>query len=379
MKLEGVEIFQAGLWPGHNAKHISVDDLDDIVSAFDALRLGGRVPLKLTHEGPDEERSAIHGDGSWDASKSLAMGWVTRVWRDGKKLMADFDVPQKVFKLIHEGYLKFVSIEMIPNVQAFNRVLPWVLDAVALLGADQPAVGVLKDLQALTMRARRLAFKSGGKPVTFRRDIQSEDTGMDKAELEALLAKRDQENAAKFTAMEARVKAAEDAAAAANTARLAAEKAAKEAATKAKRAQIDALFEASVKAKEQGGDFIEPKVREQYAKFSRYDKDDAACDTVELKDVEAYIKDNLQKGDPKLRMGRKSGETQTGVEDEDISGLPPDVQVHKLSMKWCRERNISAVDPVNLANGGSAVLRDPKNKELAAKFQRLHIEGGKSA
>lgn len=378
MLLKGAEIFATGTWPGSRRIEVTVEDLDGIVDSFNALRLAGRVPLKLTHDGPDRDRSAIYGDGDFDASKHLAMGWVQRVWRDGVKLMADLDVPDKVYKLIKDGFLKFVSVELLPDVQAFNRVLPWVLDGVALLGSDNPAVGVLRDLQALTMRARRAAFRAGGPAVAFRRDIKTEGDIMDKAELEALLKKRDDENAAKFGAMEARVKAAEDAATKANEARVAAEKAAKDQALKAKRGQIDALFEASIKAKDQGGDYIEPRVREQYAKFSRYDKDDVACEAVEIKDVEAYIKDNLQKGDPKLRASAKTG-TQVGEGDEDISGLSPDAQVHKLSLRFCRERNISGTDAANLALAGSAVLRDPKNKELAAKFQRLHMDGGKAA
>lgn len=198
---------------------------------------------------------------------------------------------------------------------------------------------------------------------------------MTKEEVEALLKAEREASKLQFGALETRLKTAEDAAVAANKRADEAEKARKQDALKDKRAAIVALFEVAIKAKDSGSDFIEPAVREQYAKFSRYDKDDAACEAVELKDVETYIKDNLKKGDPKL----KAAATRQG-ESDDISGLPPDVQVHKLSLKWCRERNLNGTDPTALATAGSAVLRDPANKDLAAKFQRLHItEGGKAA
>lgn len=138
-RLDNAEIFAAGKW---NNMAFSEDDLDSIVRSFDALNLGGRVPLKLGHEGPDARKNP---------ETQYAMGWVRRVWKEGKKIMADLDVPAEVYKRIKEGYLKFVSVELLKDVRASTRTIPWVLDAVALLGSDQPAVGTLKDLQALTM------------------------------------------------------------------------------------------------------------------------------------------------------------------------------------------------------------------------------------
>jgi hypothetical protein len=39
---------------------------------------------------------------------------------------------------------------LLKDVQADTRKIPWVLDAVALLGATQPAIGILRSLQRQT-------------------------------------------------------------------------------------------------------------------------------------------------------------------------------------------------------------------------------------
>lgn len=368
MILRGAEIFTVGTWPGSVRVTLDEEDLDGIVSAFDALNLAGRVPLKLTHEGPDQERSAINGDGGWNPAKSLAMGWVQRVWRDGKKLMADLDVPEKVHKLIKQGFLKFVSVELLRQVQAFNRVIPWVLDAVALLGADQPAVGILSDLQALTL-ARRAPVRLGrhGDRVTLRRGSQSEDSDMNEEDVKKLLAKQQEDNDAKFAALTSKLTASEKRAEDAEKARADEAKARKADATKFKRESIDALFNRGIADKA-----IDPKVREQFAKFSRYDKDDAACDAVDVKDVEAYIKENSKPVKASAKVG-----TETGGDDADVSKLSIDRQVEHHALKWCRDHNVDGTDPANLANAGVAVLR--ADKDLAAKYQRLHVKGGEAA
>lgn len=122
------------------------------------LELSGHVPLKLGHEGPDARD---------EPGSQFALGWVKRVYREGKKLLADMDVPEKVANWIREGFLRFVSIELLRDVKANTREIPWVLDAVALLGADQPAVGILKQL-SLTM-ARSTALQCRER-VAFSRD-----------------------------------------------------------------------------------------------------------------------------------------------------------------------------------------------------------------
>jgi hypothetical protein len=165
-ELRDVEIFAEGTW---NGVSFTDADLDRIVSSFDALDLAGRVPLKLGHDGKDARTDS-----------APALGWVTRVRRAGGKLLADFsDIHDTVYDAIRGGLYRNVSVELLRDVQADTRRIPWVLDAVALLGAAQPAVGILKDLQSLTMTARptyaageRLTFtmpeRGGGDPADVR-------------------------------------------------------------------------------------------------------------------------------------------------------------------------------------------------------------------
>src|SRR6185295_13965454 len=153
--LKGQEVFAEGIW---NGIEFSSADLDSIIKSFDALDLGGHIPLKLGHEGPDPRDTP---------ETQFALGWVTRIYREGRKLLADFNVPEKVANWIRDGMLKFVSVELLRDVKADTREIPWVLDAVALLGADQPAVGILKSL-SLTM-ARSTALQCRER-VAFSRD-----------------------------------------------------------------------------------------------------------------------------------------------------------------------------------------------------------------
>lgn len=363
--IRGAEIFAAGTWPASRTITLNENEIQGIVDAFEALRMHGRVPLKLTHDGPDQRAE------DFDPTKSLAMGWVRRIWRDGKKLMADIDVPEKVYKLIKEGYLKFVSVELWQDVRAFNRVIPWVLDAVALLGADQPAVGILSDLQALTLQRRRCEFTSGTR-VAFKRGDSTEGNEMDEKQIQELLKKQREESDAAMAKLTARLDAADKRAEAAEKERDEAAKKHKADTVKAKRGQIDSLFNAAIEAKAKGGDFIEPAVREQFAKFSRYDKDDAATEAVEIKDVEAYIKDNAKKG----TKVAAAATTKEGDSEVDYSKMTPDAELLARSRIRCKANGGDPSKADDLLKASKEELRS--NKELADKYKRLHM-GGKAA
>jgi hypothetical protein len=136
--LTGAEVFAAGT---HNGMTFSESDLDAIVSAFDKLNSAGRVPLKFGH---NDEQPMTDG--------KPALGWVERLWRNGKKLFADFTgMPTVVHDAVKAGRYKFISIELLQDVDRNGDRYPWVLSAAALLGADIPAVNGLGDLQALCM------------------------------------------------------------------------------------------------------------------------------------------------------------------------------------------------------------------------------------
>ena len=195
--LKGAEILKKGTW---NGQPFSVSDLDAIVSSFETLGLRGKVPLKFGH------------DADHKTDGQPAYGWVDRLWRDGETLMADFaSIPERVYEFIQDGMYKNVSVEVIKGVKAGTRVIPWVLDAVALLGADQPAVGTLKDLQGLTLGRKpayaggaRFAFTQARKFSTNSGDHTTMDENQIKALIEAALKPVQDANAAVVTKLTAK-------------------------------------------------------------------------------------------------------------------------------------------------------------------------------
>lgn len=179
MDLKNAEILAVGTWEGSQVVTFDESLLDAMVLAFAKLNQAGRVPLKLGH---NEEQPVTDGQP--------ALGWVQRVWRDGKKLLADFtDLPTAVYEAIRKGLYKFVSSEVLLDSKVGGESFPAVLDAVALLGADIPAVSNLKDLQSLTM-ARRLEGITFAQRVVFsRRDSLTGDhksMAEDKTDIEKL-------------------------------------------------------------------------------------------------------------------------------------------------------------------------------------------------
>jgi hypothetical protein len=207
------------------------------------------------------------------------------VYREGSKLLADFtDMPTSIYEMVKSGRYKFVSVELLKNVTAGTRVIPWVLDAVALLGADQPAVGTLKDLQSLTMK-RKPAFQARAR-VAFQRDTKFFSTGatkaMDEKEVQAAITaaldKQAKDLRAEFTSqLTAETKKARD------EAKAEADKQVATAAAESHRGQIKERFERAVKA-----EALLPAKRESFFKYNRVD-DDAAVVQIKLEEVDAYI------------------------------------------------------------------------------------------
>lgn len=274
-QLHGVEIFEAGKWPGSgvNGYRFTVKDLDDIVSSFGALGLEGRVPIKIGHDDAD----------FMDSDGAPALGWVEHVWRDDDKLMADITlVSPKLARLLEAKAYKFVSVELLRDVQADTRKIPWVLDAVALLGASPPAVGVLKDLQASLRMARGAGLRSGTR-VTCRREFnnsgvrrrmaknQNDDdsTGMDSDDVQAMIDKALEPHKSEMAKLKADLKDAV-------TAKMAAE-------CKAHRAAIVAVFEKNI-----ASGAILPAAREKFSKTYGVDDDEKVM-KVSVKDAEDFV------------------------------------------------------------------------------------------
>lgn len=150
MEILGVEIFAAGKWKPSNAKPVEIteQDLDEMVKSFDALgqESGFSPALKLGHT----ETEKYFGDGKG----APRLGSVSRIWREGKKILADFaNVPEALVDLMRNRRYNQVSVEVFPTYEYEGKTYRNLLSAVALLGAELPAVKGLKDLASSLFEA----------------------------------------------------------------------------------------------------------------------------------------------------------------------------------------------------------------------------------
>lgn len=157
------EIFSAGTW---NGETYTVADLREIAANFERLRGEIQPPLKFGHDGGQTLTGQRDGDP--------ALGWVEALRVKGGKLIATFaGVPGIVMDAVRAGRYRRVSAEIWADLRRGKRRLGKVLKAVALLGADLPAVTNLQDLTAyLTSGAHRhtgriLAFTGPLRARTF--------------------------------------------------------------------------------------------------------------------------------------------------------------------------------------------------------------------
>lgn len=133
--ITGVEIFAAGTW---NGDEYTEKDLETIEASFEQTKGLLKPYLKIGHG---------------DAQKLLAedelpaAGFISKVYRKGKKLLADFThVPAKIYELMKNGAYNRVSSELFVNFKTGEKVYPYALKAVAILGGATPAVHTLADI-----------------------------------------------------------------------------------------------------------------------------------------------------------------------------------------------------------------------------------------
>lgn len=134
-----MEIFRVGT---HNGDKFSEEDLEEIASNFHDLKSELRPKLKITHHGEEEEQMSLAGLASY--------GDVTDVYlkrgADGiNRLFARVEnVPKEVLSWIRERRFPERSIEIYPKFKLGTKedspVYKNVLKAIALLGAEMPAV-----------------------------------------------------------------------------------------------------------------------------------------------------------------------------------------------------------------------------------------------
>jgi hypothetical protein len=135
--INGVEIFSAGTW---NGDKYTTKDLDLMVEAFNETQENVRPFLKLGHS---DKQKILEAEGL------PAAGWIGKLYRKGEKLIADFvDIPNKIYELIENKAYRKVSSEIYLGVQIKDKKYNYMLGAVALLGAETPAVMNLSDILA---------------------------------------------------------------------------------------------------------------------------------------------------------------------------------------------------------------------------------------
>ena len=135
----GVEIFAKGMW---KEDLYTEKDLDELVTNFQLLRGEVKPPLKIGHQSDGEQKNFLKG--------MPAIGKVVNLRRVGTKLLADFQsVPKKVADLIKAKAYDRVSSEIYMRYERRKKKYGKVLAAVALLGAEIPAVKTLRDVLAL--------------------------------------------------------------------------------------------------------------------------------------------------------------------------------------------------------------------------------------
>ena len=132
--IEDWEIFSVGKW---NGDKFTDKDLQDMVDSFKVLGHQIKPHLKLGHA---EKQKLLQNDGF------PAAGWITDLKKKGDKLLATVSgIPEKIFKLIKSGAYGRVSSEIYFNLKEGGKNFRRVLRAVALLGANTPAVSNLDD------------------------------------------------------------------------------------------------------------------------------------------------------------------------------------------------------------------------------------------
>lgn len=171
----GVEIMRTGSWTGSKGKKpvtvtYTEDDFDDIVEAFNETRAVLPPRLQLGHDLKQRYARKLFGDDHEGADGFPALGYPVRLWREGDRLMADFShVPTDLVDLVRSGSYAERSVGIGENVPVNGRTYRLVLDHVALLGDDPPAVKGMAPIELSdAMRATGAVLVTlSGTPVAF--------------------------------------------------------------------------------------------------------------------------------------------------------------------------------------------------------------------
>ena len=132
------EIFKVGTW---NGLEYSKDDLDKMVENFE--KGDPRVPLIIGH------------NSFWGGEEKPAHGWVEKLKRSGKRLMAKArDVSAELVTAVNDEVYPMRSIEVWRDYNGRGVAL----GAIAFLGGSNPAVGGMADFQFEREKEGRMCF-----------------------------------------------------------------------------------------------------------------------------------------------------------------------------------------------------------------------------
>lgn len=146
MKLETVDITKpiniadVGTWKGWK---FTEQDFDETIKNFNEKVCEPYITLNHNMKLTDNVKEFL---------KVTSLGFISRLWREGKKLYANFkQVPKLIAELIDSGALKQRSIEFYKKFQSANgKIYNNVLEAITFHGADGlPAINTLEDIPKL--------------------------------------------------------------------------------------------------------------------------------------------------------------------------------------------------------------------------------------
>ena len=136
VELRDVEIFEAGK---HKGIEWTEETLGGIVGDTNRILDTWKPYVKLGHN-----ESQLLADGQ------PSLGWLHNIRKVGRKIVTDIKgVPKVLAKAINAGAYKRVSVELAPDRVYGDESYPYLLRAVAFLGADMPEVKTLQDLPKL--------------------------------------------------------------------------------------------------------------------------------------------------------------------------------------------------------------------------------------
>ena len=160
-----VEILKTGTWTDARGQEVTftVEDLDQIVASHDEIYPDVEPVLRLGDH-PDLEPGV-----------KPAVGWVPKLKREGEKLLGLFsDVPEIALAAFQKKLYKNVSAGLWKGWRYKGKTHPYVLNHVAVLGAELPAVKGLADLQAYLSDGIPLEIPEGVLCFTQEREQKKE-------------------------------------------------------------------------------------------------------------------------------------------------------------------------------------------------------------